>query len=510
MSSLRLVARRLVARVTLPARLVAPALPLIVALHSGAAFAQPAEEAAADTKEPEPPADAAAHAPAPLPAPAPVPAAAPTNAPAVAAEPVKKDEKEGWKVSFYGQAALNVVHDSTQGVGEGLNNNKLPRPGSYRTEHDQLQFSARDSRVGFTVAAPDIASFFRLSARGEIDFRGVTYPEISENDLYVFGGPRLRHFYLEAKNPIVDILAGQYEDLFGWGGAGFYPNTVAYLGITGQIFHRNPQLRLTKELDFGAVGFDIAAAAVRPVQRASGVPDMEGGLKIELPIWKGARTPGYGKVDIGALAVGVSGILRRLEPIEFEQDAGDSVNAWAWGYAVNALVPVLPADDKHDVSNALTLTGEFSQGTGIADMYTELTGGVLWPTLPDLQGDPIPPIYRPNMDPGIATFDGEGNLKTINWRAFVVGLQYYLPFWKGRVSISGNYSQLESTNAEQLTPVPNRQAVYDKAVYWDANLFLRLTEEFRVAGSFQTVEQTFSDHVSTRNNRIQGAMHFFF
>lgn len=497
------------ARFTEPARLLAPALFVVVGLCSGAASAQPADETPTDLEQSEEPTPKTSEGAAAPPAPAVAPPAA-TDVPAVPAEPGKKDDdKAGWKLTFYGTAALNVVHDSTQGVGEGLNNNKLPRPGSYRTEHDQLQFSARDSRVGFTVSAPELP-LVKLSARGEMDFRGVTYPEISENDLYVFGGPRLRHFYVEAKSPIVDLLAGQYDDLFGWGGAGFYPNTVAYLGITGQIFHRNPQVRLTKELELGPVGIDVAAAAVRPVQRASGVPDLEGGLKIDFSGWKGARTPGYGKVDIGAVALGVSGIVRHLEPIEFEVDAGDSVAAWAWGYAINALIPVLPAYDKHDVSNALTLTGEYSNGTGVADMYTELTGGVLWPTLPDLQGDPIPPIYRPNMDPGIATFDGEGNLKTINWRAFVIGLQYYLPFWKGRISISGNYSQLDSNNVERLTPVPNRQAVYDKAVYWDANLFLRLTEEFRIAGSFQTVEQTFSDDVSTRNNRVQSAIHFFF
>ena len=487
-----------------------PALAATLSLYSGSALAQAAEEAAPAPEGEQPPAaEPAAPAPAPAPAAAPAAAAPAPEEPTPAKERVKDEEKPGWKFSFYGTAALNVVHDSTQGVGEGLNNNILPRPGSYRTEHDQLQFSARDSRDGFRVEAPEVSGL-RVSARGEVDFRGVTYPEISENDLYVFGGVRMRHFYMEAKNPIVDILAGQYDDLFGWGGAGFYPNTVAYLGITGEIFHRNPQIRLTKELELGQVGVDVAAAAVRPVQRASGMPDFEGGLKIDFDGWKGARTPGYGKVDIGAIALGVSGIVRRLEPIEFEVDAGDSVGDWAWGYALNALVPVLPAEDKHDVANALTLTGEYSNGTGIADMYTELTGGVLWPTLPDLQGDPIPPIYRPNMDPGIATFDGEGNLRTINWRAFVVGVQYYLPFWMGRVSVSANYSQLESDNAEQLTPVPNRQAVYDKATYFDANLFVRLTEDFRVAGSFQTVEQTFSDHVTTRNNRVQGAMHFFF
>jgi len=52
--------------------------------------------------------------------------------------------------------------------------------------------------------------------------------------------------------------------------------------------------------------------------------------------------------------------------------------------------------------------------------------------------------------------------------------------------------------------------VYDKAEYFDGNVFVRLTDSYRVGGSFQTVKQTFSDGVETRNNRIQGAIHFFF
>lgn len=470
--------------------------------------AQPDDEAPGETD--------AAEASAPSDAAAPEAAAttpAPVEVKPVAAEPTpapeRRGHKPGWQLDVYGTAALNVIHDSTQGVGEGLNNNILPRPGSYRTEHDQLQFSARDSRLGLVVKAPELSSV-KLSARVEIDFRGVTYPEITENDLYIFGTPRLRYFYSEAKTPVVDILAGQYEDLFGWGGAGFYPNTLAFLGVTGQIFHRQPQVRLTKELDLGPVGFDVATAVARPVQRASGVPDLQAGLKLDFAHWTGARTPGYGKTDIGPLAIGVSGILRRLEPAEFLAEPGDSVKEWGWGYALNALIPVIPASDKEDVRNALTLTGEYSNGTGIADLYTELTGGVLFPTIANLQGDPIPPLYRPDMDPGIATFDGEGRLKTVNWKAFVVGLQYYLPVFKGRISISGVYSRLESNNAAQLTPVPFRQAVYDKAEYVDGNLFVRLTEDYRVAGSFQTVKQTFSDGVATRNNRIQGALHFTF
>jgi hypothetical protein len=267
---------------------------------------------------------------------------------------------------------------------------------------------------------------------------------------------------------------------------------------------------LTRHQPLGPIELAVAAAVARPVQRASGVPDLQGGLKLDVEAWKGARTPGYGKTDVAPLSIGFSGIYRRIEPKEFLDEPGDSVGAWAWGYAVDALIPVIPAWDKADVGNALTITAEYSNGTGVADMYTELTGGVLFPTIPNLQGDPIPPLYKPDMDPGIVTFDGEGRLRTVNWKAFVIGLQYYLPIMRGRISVSGIYSRLQSNNAAALTPVPFRQAVYDKAEYFDGNLFVRLGDSYRVAGSFQTVKQTFSDRIATRNNRIQGAIHLFF
>ena len=54
----------------------------------------------------------------------------------------------------------------------------------------------------------------------------------------------MRLFYLRLETTArLELLAGQYHDLFAWGGAGFYPNSVAFLGIAGQIYHRNPQIR---------------------------------------------------------------------------------------------------------------------------------------------------------------------------------------------------------------------------------------------------------------------------
>jgi hypothetical protein len=69
---------------------------------------------------------------------------------------------------------------------------------------------------------------------------------------------------------------------------------------------------------------------------------------------------------------------------------------------------------------------------------------------------------------------------------------------------------VKSENLAELTPISFRQAVYEKGEYFDANVFFALTESLRFSVSFQTLKQTFSDGVTARNNRSEGAVHFFF
>ena len=38
-----------------------------------------------------------------------------------------------------------------------------------------------------------------------------------------------------------------------------------------------------------------------------------------------------------------------------------------------------------------------------------------------------PPVYTPNIDSGIVTYDGDNRLRTCDWEGFVAGAQYYLP-----------------------------------------------------------------------------------
>jgi hypothetical protein len=421
---------------------------------------------------------------------------------------------KGWSVQLYGFAALNVMHDSTQSFGTASGNTILQRVGTFRGNHNQLQFTARDSRFGLHINAPE-TEWVKASATVEADFGAVLPTEVNEQTSFTQAPLRMRHYYLAAKTPIVDLLAGQYHDLFGWGGSGFYPSTIAFLGITGEIYHRQPQFRVSKTVGGKAVDFEMAVAAARPVQKGSGIPDMEAGLRLAINGWKGIGQQGYGRPQLNPLSVGVSGIGRRFEVAQFVEFPGGSNTANGWGFAANAFLPVIPAKSAKDRSNALSITGEFSTGTGISDMYNgDLTGGALFPVLPNpqqrSQPDNPPPIFPQNIDSGIVTYDANGKLQTIDWQGFVVGAQYYLPVLQGRIWISGNYSQVKSGNIVKLTPIPARSSVYSKAQYIDGNLFVGLTDQLQVGYSFQLVQQTFGDGVEAKNYRNEGAFHFFF
>lgn len=437
--------------------------------------------------------------------------AAPEGSPRGSETGCGRGQGAGFGVSICGFAALNIMKDSTQSFPSNIGNNLVWRQGTYRGNHDQLQFTARDSRVTLEAHAPE-AHGIQLAGTIQFDFNGYMATETTEAEQFTLGPVRLRLGYFTAKTPIVDVLAGQYHDLFGWGGAGFYPATLAFLGVTGQVYHRQPQLRLSKTLGGpdDAVNVEVAAAALRPVQKDAGVPDGEAGLRLAVNGWTGAAASAYGQPSLTALGLGVSGLVRRFEVAEFLPTAIESKSATGWGFAANAVIPVIPVERNDDRGNGLTLTAELSMGSGISDMYTDLTGGALFPALTNDGNLPVPPIYTPNVDSGIVTWDANRELQTIDWRGLVIGAQYYLPIARGRVWISGIFSQIVSKNVVELTPLPNRGNVYDKATYIDGSLFVALTEQWQTGVAIQTVEQVFGDGFKARNNRLELGTHYFF
>jgi hypothetical protein len=425
-----------------------------------------------------------------------------------------------WKTNLYGFVELNAMHDSTQSYGPSSNNAMLARPGTYAGLHGRTQMTANNSLFGFVINAPE---WFRLHALGhvEMDFFGVQPSDATESTLFTTPSVRMRLFYFRLKQDLftrasVDLLAGQYHDLFAWGGAGFYPHSVAFLGVAGEVYHRQPQIRLTASIPFHCATIDVAAAAVRPVQRDSEVPDGQAGIKVSIGSWKGIGAQGFGQPDVQPLTIGVSGVVRRFAVAEFLPVPGDPKIGFGWGLAANAFVPIIPARSAWNRKNALSVNVEVTTGSGISDLYTGLTGGALFPTLPNPADLMPPPLYRPNIDSGIVTFDADGNLKTIDWNALVVGLQYYLPVADGRVWVSANYSQLKSNNIVALTPENSRGAVFYFQDYVDANAYGALTPAVQVGVSYQYTHQVFGDrpfggaHPESHNHRGELGFRLFF
>jgi hypothetical protein len=400
-----------------------------------------------------------------------------------------------WFFAPYGYARLDAIEDSTQSFADGIEPNLIARVGTYKGQHPRSTFEARDSRLGFFVGAPTFQGI-RSSAQIEFDFFGLEPSDARTNDGIIFATPRIRHAFLKFETPLFDVVAGQTYDLFGFAPF-FYPTTVAYLGVPGQIYHRDPQLRLEKKLNFGNVEVTAAIAAVKAGERDAGVPDGQAGLKVSFNGWKGAAMPGFSRPVLAPLSIGVSGLYRHFEVPAFILNPGtETASANGYGLAASLFLPIIPVKNLDDHGNALSLTAEFSIGSGIADMYTGMDGGSRFPSLPSPGGQPTVAYYQADADPGLVTFDQNSNLKAITWDALVANLQYYLPVGGGRIWLSGTYSRTWSPNLKDLTPFESWGAIFTKMEYVDGNIGFDITPSIVCALSFQTVAQTFGDTTS--------------
>jgi hypothetical protein len=478
-----------------------------------------------------------ADAPASTAAAAPKSDAAPTvpAAPAPAGLPGTEERSDasmievapGWKTNFYGFVEFDAIRDSTQSFYDSVGNNPIMRSdGSspsylplgtyplgyqYGASHPRTIFSARNTRFGFKMAAPEVAGV-KLGGLIETDFMGnqpanpyskqgeVSNPNTpTETAFFSNAAMRVRHAYIKLDNSIVDVLFGQYYHLFGFQ-PNFFPASAAYLGLPNEIFGRTPQLRLTKVLKTDPVNLEVAAAALRPAQADSGVPDLQGGIRFLVNPWKGAHGSGAGRPTLDALSIGVSGVLRQFKVAEYTNNRGDPTVATTVAKAtrctsisVDALVPVIPVKNIEDRSNGFTLTGSFVSGYGIGDLFSgSLVGGAPFPRPEGPQGK-YTGFYGANIDPGIIMFDANGIMRVIKWTAYMAGFQYYLPIARGNVVLTGNYTHSESPNlAQTILQGGDPARTFDKANYYDLTLFVDWMRAFRTGLSWQRIEQKFT------------------
>lgn len=437
--------------------------------------------------------------------------------------------------------------DSTESFNDGLNNGVIAHPLTQEGRNPRLQMTIRNSRLGFRGQAPELHGV-RASGLLEFDLFG-NQPNVNsgggspgapsgpgattESAYFNNAALRVRHAYVRIDSDVINVLAGQTYYLLGWQNY-FFGATCGFLGLPNELFNRTVQLRLSHTFGSGPVSFDLAAGAFRPVQRDSGVPDTQGGARLAFNRWKGITTPGSGGTDAQAAAIGVSGMVRSFKVNPHVPLPAPRIPLLGWAVAVDVLVPLVPARDATDRGNALTLTGEFATGTGDADQYTGMTAGATMPNVYPLPpGTPItstgmaspqdlagaaPQVglpYTPNVDPGLVAFDQYEALHSINWQTFIVGLQYYLPP-RGRIFVSGNFSQGHSNNIASLYhPITPRQpwvnplGVFQTSRYADGNLFVDVTPAIRIGLSYQWLQQKLVDDTVVYNHRFETTFLYF-
>ncbi|MFT3837018.1 MAG: hypothetical protein QM723_08480 [Myxococcaceae bacterium] len=394
--------------------------------------------------------------------------------------------------TLYGFAELDGIYDSTEGFTDVAGHTMIPRADKYAGQHGRMTFSARDTRIGFKLNAPEWNGI-KSSGVLEADFLGNQPPTASEAATFVNPTFRLRHAYLKLETPWVDVLAGQYWQLFGWQpyfvlGAAEIPGTV------GEPFARAPQLRLSKHLAAGPVSFDWALAVSRSGQRDSAMPDGQAGVRLNLDGWKTVRTVGSCITSAEALSVGLSGLARKFDLPEFSAAPKKDVSANGWGYSVSLFAPIVRAS-LADRSNALSVTASFSRTAGAADYFTNLSGGVSSPTLPGTNGQ----VYAGNVDPGMALYDAKGHLSVIDWSSFSGGIQYYLP-GNDQVWLALDYGHAASNNAGGHGAAAT---VVTQMNWASANVFWDLGPAVRFGAAYSWYGQRYADGAHAQNHRAQ-------
>jgi hypothetical protein len=441
--------------------------------------------------------------------------------------------------TIYGFIESDAIFDSTQSFNDDAGGTQVARQSytlngktsatTYAGSNTRVQFGIRNSRFGLRVKAPS-SKYFAASGVLEMDFEGATLPIGSGQPYYgteaaYFNNPtfRARHAYLKFETPIVDILMGQYWHLYGWS-AQYLPNTVEIQGLPGIVYDRTTQIRVSHAFKGSAAWFEIAVAAMRPPQRNSGTPEGTAGFQLAFPGWKGMQTINSTGTQIVPASIAVTGDIRKVAVANYAPKPTNQVTQVGESVAVDALIPIIPArpDAK---GNSLTLTGELSYGHGNSDVYTSLNGGIpIAPAVPfpnPMMLNPAP-AYAPDIDPGIAAFDANGNLHLIQWTTFNVGLQYYLPGLDGRLFVSGNYSRTMSNNigTVALSQLPMGTAaaatataeskVRDHEDWFGVNIFGDPYPGVRIGLGYSRYMDTYMDGVTAINNRAQLSGYFIF
>lgn len=421
------------------------------------------------------------------------------------------------RTTLYGYLEGNFKYDSTQSCVEFCGSSQIQRAGTYRGEHGRTIFSARDSRLGLRLAAPEDHGI-RVSGVLETDFFGPT--TTTEQATYVNPVLRIRTSYLKLETPVLDVLVGQQWTLFGWQPL-FISASVQYPGLPGETFERTPQLRLSRTIRSDAVTAELAVAANRPPQQDSATPEGVAGVRVQFNQWTGQHTTYMANTAIQPASVAISGDLRRFRIPELAATPHHGIPLTGGGVALSAYLPIIPAT-RSSKDNALSLNGELSITSGMSDDYTTLgAAGTANAAIPPAAPGGAATPYTANFDPGLAAIDAAGNAALIKWLAYFASLEFYPAGTDGRVGVVANYGHMESSNARSVgtasaagtTPAARAAAVArirDHEDLFEVGVFADPTRSTRVAISGSLYDDVYGDGAAANNYAVITSAWLFF
>ncbi len=434
-----------------------------------------------------------------------------------------------WATTLYGFVQGDMMWNSTQSSNDFISNAQIARPGTYAGDNGRMVFTVRDSRIGVRVQVPETKNL-RLSATFELDLLGNTGtlsaegtaagPGTNNNvtEASYFTNPvlRIRHAYLKAETPIVDILFGQTWDLFGFLPI-YVPTIVQWPGNVGGLYARTTQLRVSHTFKSAPVNFEMAIAAMRPPQRDSMVPEGQAGLRLVFNKWTAVHTTYMTSTAVVPASIAVSADIRQFSVPEFTSAPKNNTSIISKAIAASAYVPIVRGT-KSNKSNSLSLVGEFVYGESINDLYTGLTGGVTNMALQAVAG--VTPAFNPAIDAGLVAYDKNQFLRLPTWTTFMVGGEYYFPKVDGHLAIFGSFSRSKLSDSDQFAgqataptmanPAGTPSRVRDNEMMYDVGLFGDPVDALRIGIDYAHYADTYTDGVTATNHSVQAVGFLFF
>lgn len=414
-------------------------------------------------------------------------------------------DKDDWKFQTSGFIEMDALNDSTRSLTEVAGNAPIDISPSYAGDNGRTMFSIRNSRLAFSATAP-VQNNWKSRGYLEFDLLGydptpsATAPSNSESSFFSNATMRIRHAYIAAETENWQIFAGQYWTLFGWDPI-YVLTTASVPPVSGVLYERTPQITGIHSCNISETAkLQLGFSVSRPSQRDSSVPNLDAGARISFASRRAGFVAPSSDFKAEPMSFAISGTGRQFVVPNAFGSTGDSNRLTGGGLAIDAMIPVIASSNEKEYGNTLSISGEFTSGSGYGDQFPGWTGNLA-------QTVSTKNSTAPNLDAGQGGVDTSGNFQLVRLQSLNGQLQYHFPQGYETFATAG-YGQVASNNISQL--VPSTKVVYDRSETYFVNIFHDFTKQLRIAAEYDRflTHYVTSDYPGENRFQISGWFRF--